>query len=197
MKIKLLITFILFAFLKVENTNSQNDTIRGKLFFSNAFYNKFSLILVKEKSTKIPVVLNENGEFELIPNENKKNYDLVFIYKNDTLRKFKFKKEWTKRKGYKSISLNEKCDASKKTALADLKNNKVKIFLFSRNQNERKIAENEKKLEERYNFKYIYLKNINQFDCYLEYNRKILKILPLKMGREFLNELNENVIGWK
>ena len=60
-----------------------------------------------------------------------------------------------------------------------------------------KITENEKTLEERYNFKYIYLKNINQFDCYLEYNRKILKILPLKMGREFLNELNENVIGWK
>ncbi len=145
----------------------------------------------------MPVVLNENGEFELIPDEKKKNYDLIFSYKNDTLRKFKFNQEWTKRKGYKSISLNEKCNASRKTALSDLKNNKVKIFLFSRNLNEREINEKDKKIEELYNFKYIYLKNLEQFDCYLEYNMKILKILPLKIGNEFLNKLNENVIGWK
>ena len=196
MKTKLLITFIFFAFLKVENTHSQNDTIRGKLFFSDTFYNKFSLIIVKEKDTKTPIVLDENGEFELIPDENKKIYDLIFTYKNDTLRNFMFKKEWTKRKRHKSISLNEKCSFDKKTALTDLKNNKVKIFLFSRNLNEKEFTKNDKKVEEQYNFKYIYLENIEQFDCCLEYNMKILKILPLKIGNEFLNKLNENIIGW-
>ncbi|MFD0992014.1 FEKKY domain-containing protein [Tenacibaculum geojense] len=194
MKIKLLITFLLFAFLKVENTQSQNDTIRGKLFFSNSFYYKFSLILVKEKNTKIPVVVNKNGEFELIPNENKKHYDLVFTYKNDTLRRFKFKKEWTKRKRHKSIALTEKCIANGKTAITDLKNDNVKFFVFSQNLNKNEINEEDKKVEKQYNFEYIYFEKIEQYDCYLEYNMRMLKILPLKIGNEFFNKLNKKVI---
>jgi hypothetical protein len=189
-------TIILIFLIGTFSSFSQGkDTIKGKLFFSDFFYNKFSLIIVKEKDTKMPIVLNKNGEFELIPIENKKEYDLAFTYKNDTLRKFKFKEEWTKRKRYKSISLNERCNASKKTAIADIKNDNVKLFLFSRNLNENEINSEDKKIAKLYNFEYIYLKKIEQFDCYLEYNRKILKILPLKIGNEFLNVLNKNIIG--
>lgn len=179
----------------ISSFSQTKDTIKGKLFFSDHFYSEFSLILVKENDTKTPIVLNKNGEFDLITGRNKKYYDLVFTYKNYTIRKFKFDQKWTKRKRPKSISLNEKCNASKRTALIDIKNNNVKLFLFSRNPNENTINKQDIEIEKRYNFRYVYLKKIEQFDCYLDYNRKVLEILPLKIGYEFLNKLNKNVIG--
>ncbi len=186
---------ILFLLGTISSFSQTKDTIRGKLYFSHYFHNEFSLILVKEKDSRTSVVLNKNGEFELIPSVDKKNYDLIFTYKDDTIRKFKFEKKWTKRKRPKSISLNEKCNASRKTALIDIKNNDVKLFLFSRNLNENTINNLDKEIAKQYNFKYVYLKRIEQFDCYLDYNRKVLEILPLKIGSEFLKKLNKNVIG--
>lgn len=190
---KVIILFLLL--ITIASFSQTKDTIRGKLFFSHSFYNKFSLIIVKESDTKMPVVLNKNGEFELIPKVNKKYYDLVFSYKGNTFRKFKFKQEWTKRKRPKSISLNEKCNASKQTALADMRNEEVKFYIFDRNFSKSKRTNKDKRVAKRYNFEYISLKRIEQFDCYLNYNEQILRLLPLKVGNKFIDELNKNVIG--
>ncbi|WP_449343020.1 FEKKY domain-containing protein [Tenacibaculum geojense] len=91
------------------------------------------------------------------------------------------------------MSLAENCNSNKKTAYSDFKNKKLKLYVSEENKNDKKLEIQNIKKE--YSLEYIYFKEIKLFDCYLEYNNQILKILTLKYGREILNRIDKDVIG--
>ncbi|MFD0991644.1 hypothetical protein ACFQ1U_00355 [Tenacibaculum geojense] len=69
----------------------------------------------------------------------------------------------------------------------------MKLYVSEENKNDKKLEIQNIKKE--YSLEYIYFKEIKLFDCYLEYNNQILKILTLKYGREILNRIDKDVIG--
>ncbi|WP_435262069.1 hypothetical protein [Tenacibaculum sp. nBUS_03] len=71
----------------------------------------------------------------------------------------------------------------------------MKLYIFNRNQLHQGLKTKDKRQEKKYNFDYMYLDSVNQFDCYYDYNQAILKILRLKHGHQILNKINKNVIG--
>ncbi|MFD0991643.1 hypothetical protein [Tenacibaculum geojense] len=57
---------------------------------------------VKESSSNTYVRLNESGEFKLVPEEPKKEYELTLYYLDNVFKKFHIKMN-----GLKELDLNE------------------------------------------------------------------------------------------
>lgn len=195
MKIKLLIFFLFFAFLKAEITHSQNDTIRGKIFSSVNRKIPKGEIYIFEKGTSNGTIANKNGEFSLIPKTNKEIYELEISVGNYPKLTYEYKAIWNKRKKPKSIVVIGQCEINREKARRDWKNGTPKLYINSGIapvENSRK----DKRFEKKYKVEYVELGcEAKIYECICEYNFYIIKILDIQYQREWRKTKREEIVG--
>ena len=194
---KKIITFLLLI-ISLNLLSQENISIKGKLFFSSDFYRNFSNLLVKIDNANEYVTIKEDGNFELFTLTKKENYKLLFYYGDIKFKEFDYKFEWTKRKRPKSISLADKCEVNKSVARNKFKEKKkLKIYVFNR-LDSLVLTSNDLKFQKKTNTEFVKIstKNINKFECYLEYNQMVFKILYLSKNNNLLKRIRKDIIGY-
>lgn len=179
--------------------SKETISIKGKLFFSQDFYWTFSNLLVKIENSDEYIKIKENGKFEIITSSKKENYKISFYYGSLKFKEFIYKYEWTKRDKPKSISLAEKCEVNKSIVHKEFKEKK-EFKLFIHNWLDSLIlSKKDLKLQNKLNINYIKIdiNDINKFECYLNYNRRVFKYLYVTGFKKDLDKLHKNVIGYK
>ena len=186
---------ILISFFALNVISQETISIKGKLFFSEEFYNTFSNLLVHANGSKEFIQIKEDGLFEIKTSQIKENYKLIFFYGNIKIKEYNYKFEWTKHNRHKSISLAGKCKIGKINANNDFTNKSMKLFYYNlKNEN---LSKRDLRFQKKYNIKYksVSLSNIKNYQCFLDYNRRIFLILSLR-GKKEIKNLKHDVLGY-
>lgn len=195
MKAKYVILILFLAFLKVEFSYSQNDTIRGKIFSSINMKKPKGEIYIFEKGTSNIVTADSLGIFKLIPTVKRENYILEILAENYPNTIYEYKSSWSKRKKPKSIVVQAKCEINKEKARKDWKNGTPKLYLSSGIS---PIANSKKdeKFEKMFKVKYFELGcDAKIYECVSEYNQYIIKILDIQFGAKWRKLKRPEIVG--
>ena len=169
------------------------EFIKGNLITSDSFKKQFPLIEVGIENSNQKTIIDATGDFNLKIEKAQQEYTLNFYHDNKVIKVYTYIHSWLLRKKPKSIVLVDNCKkTNKKKASSDWKNRVPKLYIYQKEQLSRKDIRTQKK----YNFSYIIIDKevILDFDCYVEYNRKILSYLILAKKIE-INRINKNTIG--
>ena len=195
MKIKFIIILLFLAFIKVEFSYSQKDTIKGKIFsFVNRKKPKGE-IYIYEKGTSNGTIADSSGFFTLVPKTKNESYFLEISVGNYPNTIYEYKSLWNKRKNPKSIVIQGKCEINKEKAKKDWKNGTPKLYLSSG------IApvgnsKKDNKFEKKYKVKYVELGCERKiYECISEYNFYMIKILDIQYERKWRKMKREEIVG--
>ncbi len=198
MKIKLfLLTISFYLFLPQDGFSQVLDTIKGRIISSITMKRPIGEIYVLEKWTPNGVMADSLGNFYLIPLKEKSEYILQIMAGNYDMLEYKYKSEWSKRKNLKSIVVNGNCEINKRKALADLRKNELKLYIFGGIApigNTRKDSRFEKKFKIKY---WDFGCEAKIQDCILDYNNRVFKFLDIKYGNKWRKMIREDVVGFK
>ncbi|QTE22765.1 hypothetical protein [Polaribacter cellanae] len=192
-----IIMYLFFILISLTSFSQEEILIKGKLFFSDNFYETFPNLLVKLDSSSKYIQIKEDGKFEIKTPIKKESYQLFFYYGNIKFKEFDYKFKWTKRKKPKSISLAEKCEVNKSLVKRDFKKGKMKLYFFKEDEKV-KLTDKDRRIQKEYFIEYIQfpLSEIINYDCYLDYNQRVFKFLFLIGKKKYLDKINNNVIGY-
>ena len=195
MKIKFVIIILFLAFIKVEFSYSQKDTIRGKIFSSISMKKPKGEIYIFEKGTTNGIIADSLGSFSFIPKAKKESYFLEISAGNYPNIIYEYKSLWSKRKNPKSIVIEGKCEINKEKAVKDWRNGTPKLYLSSG------IApvgnsKKDNKFEKKYKVKYVELGCEGKiYECISEYNFYIIKILDIEYQGKWRKTKREQIVG--
>ena len=197
MKIKFIIILLFLAFIKVEFSYSQKDTIKGKIFsFVNREKPKGE-IYIYEKGTSNYTIADNSGFFTLVSKTKKESYFLEISVGNYPNTIYEYKSLWNKRKKPKSIVVLGKCEINKEKAINDWKNGKPKLYI---NSGIVPVSNSKKdeKFEKEFNVEYVELGAESKiYECISEYNFRIIKYLDIQYQRKWRKTKREEIIGIK
>jgi hypothetical protein len=194
---KKIITFLIFI-LSLNLFSQEVITIKGKLFFSDEFYENFSNLLVKIDGADEYIKIEEDGNFEILTSIKRDKYKLIFSYGNIKFKEYTYKFEWTKRDRSKSISLADKCEINKSIAQDDFrKKRKFKLYILNK-LDTLILSKKDERFQRKTNSEFVKINynNLNKFECYSDYNQRVFFILSLTGKIKFLEKLREDVIGY-
>lgn len=139
---------------------------------------------------------DEKGHFQITPKQKKEVYKLTIYAGSHKVRNYEYKSEWTKRKHPKSIVVFSNIKASKKIAMEDFRNGKLKLYIMggiAPIANSKK----DKRLEKKYNFKYYDLGcEAATEDAILDYNERAIMILGLSHGQKWKKHVRKDIVGY-
>ncbi len=183
------LAFILFLLPLIIQSQ---ELIRGKVIISECFNKQFPLIEIKVKDFINKTVLDDFGYFQLKIEKPQQQYLLEFYLNDSIIKNYTYKHSFTKMKRPKTISMISNCSISRKKALLDWKNKAAKLYVYQ----DISLSKEDIKTQKKYRFSYIIItkNDVLNFDCYREYNRKILTNLVLAKKIE-LKKINKNTIG--
>ena len=197
MKIKFIVILLFLAFIKVEFSYSQKDSIKGKIFsFVNREKPKGE-IYIYEKGTSNGTIADSSGFFILAPKIKKEIYSLEISVGNYPKTVYEYKSLWNKRKNPKSIVVTGKCEINKLKAIKDWKNGKPKLYI---NSGITPISNSKKddKFEKKFNVEYVELGSESKiYECISEYNFRIINYLDIQYQRKWRKTKREEIIGIK
>jgi len=184
--------FLILNLLTIVSLNAQVK-LNGKIISAKTKQKPSEEIVITVKETKEIAFTDSLGNFTLSKLDKNRRYSLElksFLYGKVSIE-FETQSDNQIQKTFEVVA---NCDFDSETAKREWKNKSAKLYLIG------SIApiansKNDKKFEKKYNLKYFdFGCTPAPFECIIEYNKEIMKLMELEYGEEWKKEIRKDVV---
>jgi len=184
--------FLILNLLTIVSLNAQVK-LDGKIISAKTKQKPSEEIVITVKETKEIAFTDSLGNFTLSKLDKNRRYSLElmsFLYGKVNIE-FETQSDNQIQKTFEVVA---NCDFDSETAKREWKNKSAKLYLIGSiapiaNSN------NDKKFEKKYNLKYFdFGCTPAPFECIIEYNKEIMKLMELEYGEDWKKEIRKDVV---